>query len=317
MRMLTRGSRHGIPSKEADMARKNKKTAASGQKEYKKRSLAAEVWRNYKKNPSAMIALVLVIVIVFVAIFAQFFYDFKKDIVKQHVKEKFQKPSAEHWFGTDNYGRDVFTRVIYGTKYSLSVGVVAVAISCIVGVTLGLIAGYYGGVIEDVILRFCEVFTGIPSILMGVALMTAFGQSIGVLMLAIGLVYSPMYCRTTRAAVLPVRDQEYIEAARVAGVGDLGIMFNHVLPNDLSPIIVQVTMGIASAILCASGLSFLGLGVPIPMPEWGAMLSEGREFMRDYMYLTIFPGLAIMITVLSFNLMGDGLRDALDPKLKQ
>ena len=299
------------------MARKNGKAIASGQKVYKKRSIAAEVWRNYKKNPSAMIALVLVLVIVCVAIFAQFFYNYKTDIVKQHIKEKFQKPSAEHWFGTDNYGRDVFTRVIYGTKYSLSVGVVAVAISCIVGVTLGLIAGYYGGVIEDLILRFCEVFTGIPSILMGVALMTAFGQSIGVLMLAIGLVYSPMYCRTTRAAVLPVRDQEYIEAARVAGVGDLGIMFKHVLPNALSPIIVQVTMGVASAILCASGLSFLGLGVPIPMPEWGAMLSEGREFMRDYMYLTIFPGLAIMITVLSFNLMGDGLRDALDPKLKQ
>ena len=299
------------------MARKKNKAEVSGQKQYKKRSIAAEVWRNYKKNPSAMIALVLVVIIVFVAIFAQFFYDFKKDIVKQHIKEKFQKPSAEHWFGTDNYGRDVFTRVIYGTKYSLSVGVVAVAISCIVGVTLGLIAGYYGGFIEDLILRFCEVFTGIPSILMGVALMTAFGQSIGVLMLAIGLVYAPMYCRTTRAAVLPVRDQEYIEAARVAGVGDLGIMFNHVLPNALSPIIVQVTMGVASAILCASGLSFLGLGVPIPMPEWGAMLSEGREFMRDYMYLTIFPGLAIMITVLSFNLMGDGLRDALDPKLKQ
>ena len=299
------------------MARKKKKAEVSGQKQYKKRSIAAEVWRNYKKNPSAMIALVLVVIIVFVAIFAQFFYDFKKDIVKQHIKEKFQKPSAEHWFGTDNYGRDVFTRVIYGTKYSLSVGVVAVAISCIVGVTLGLIAGYYGGFFEGLILRFCEVFTGIPSILMGVALMTAFGQSIGVLMLAIGLVYAPMYCRTTRAAVLPVRDQEYIEAARVAGVGDLGIMFNHVLPNALSPIIVQVTMGVASAILCASGLSFLGLGVPIPMPEWGAMLSEGREFMRDYMYLTIFPGLAIMITVLSFNLMGDGLRDALDPKLKQ
>lgn len=298
------------------MARK-KNAEVSGQKQYKKRSIAAEVWRNYKKNPSAMIALVLVVIIVFVAVFAQFFYDFKKDIVKQHIKEKFQKPSKEHWFGTDNYGRDVFTRVIYGTKYSLSVGVVAVAISCIVGVTLGLIAGYYGGFIEDLILRFCEVFTGIPSILMGVALMTAFGQSIGVLMLAIGLVYAPMYCRTTRAAVLPVRDQEYIEAARVAGVGDLGIMFNHVLPNALSPIIVQVTMGVASAILCASGLSFLGLGVPIPMPEWGAMLSEGREFMRDYMYLTIFPGLAIMITVLSFNLMGDGLRDALDPKLKQ
>ncbi len=293
------------------------KISAAELKQYKKRSLFSEVWHNYKKNPSAMIALFLVIVIIIVAIASQFMFDYKADIVKQNVKEKFTHPNAEHPFGTDNYGRDVFTRVLYGARYSLSVGVVAVAISCILGVTLGLIAGYYGGFIEDFILRFCEIFTGIPSILLGVALISAFGQSIIVLMMAIGLVYTPMYCRTTRAAVLPVRDQEYIEAARVAGVGDLKIMFSHVLPNSLSPIIVQVTMGVASAILTASSLSFLGLGVPIPLPEWGAMLSEGREFMRDHMYLTIFPGLAIMITVLSFNLMGDGLRDALDPKLKE
>ena len=264
-----------------------------------------------------MIGLIIVILIILLALFAQIYYDYQADIVQQNIKEKFQQPNAEHWFGTDNYGRDVFIRVLYGAKYSLSVGIIAVAISTVIGVTLGLIAGYKGGKIEDFILRFCEVFTGIPSVLMGVALMTAFGQSLIVLMMAIGLVYVPMYTRTTRAAVMPVRDEEYIEAAKVAGVSDFGIMFKHVLPNALSPIIVQITMGVASAILTASNLSFLGLGVPIPSPEWGAMLSEGRNYMRDYMYLTIFPGLAIMTTVLSFNLMGDGLRDALDPKLKQ
>ncbi len=295
----------------------NGRISAAELKKYKKRSLFAEVWRNYKKNPSAMIALFVVLAIIAIAIVSQFVFDYKTDIVQQNIREKLQPPSLAHPFGTDNYGRDVLVRVLYGAKYSLSVGVVAVIISSVVGITLGLVAGYYGGLAEDLILRFCEIFTGIPSILMGVALMTAFGQSLGVLMMAIGIVYAPMYCRTTRAAVLPVRDEEYIEAARVSGVSDLRIMFSHVLPNALSPIIVQITMGVASAILCASGLSFLGLGVPIPMPEWGSMLSEGRDFMRDYMYLTIFPGLAIMITVLSFNLMGDGLRDALDPKLKE
>jgi peptide/nickel transport system permease protein len=303
-------------SKEAEME-KNRRVSASELKQYKKRSLMQEVWRNYKKNPSAMIGLVIVVVLVVVAIIAQIIFNYDTDIVQQNVAEAYQTPSAEHWFGTDNYGRDVFVRILYGAKYSLSVGIVAVAVSTVVGVTLGLIAGYYGGFIEDFILRFAEIFSGIPSVLMGVALMTAFGQSLTVLMMAIGLVYAPMYTRTTRAAVMPVRDEEYIEAARVAGVSDMGIMFKHVLPNSLSPIIVQVTMGVANAILTASHLSFLGLGVPIPSPEWGAMLSEGRNYMRDSMYLTVFPGLAIMITVLSFNLMGDGLRDALDPKLKE
>lgn len=284
---------------------------------YKKRSMVSEVWRNYKKSPSAMVGLIVICLIVIIAIVSQFVFDYNIDIVQQDIMNRLQKPSNEHIFGTDQYGRDVLVRVLYGAKYSLSVGIVSTAISCIIGSTLGLIAGYYGGITENIILRTCEVFMGIPSILLGIAIMSAFGQSLVVLMYAVGLVYVPMFARTARAAVLPVRDQEYIEAARVSGVSDLTIIFSHVLPNSLSPIIVQVTMGVANGILTASSLSFLGLGVPVPAPEWGAMLSSGREFIRDYSYLTLFPGLAIMITVLSFNLMGDGLRDALDPKLKQ
>lgn len=285
---------------------------------YKKRSMWQEMWRNYKKNPSAMVGLAVIIIIVIVAIAAQFIYDYNIDIVQQNIKERFMEPgTAGHLLGTDNYGRDELTRILYGAKYSLAVGIVSVAISCLVGSTLGLIAGYYGGVIENIILRVCEVFMGIPSVLLGIAIMSAFGQSLFVLMLAVGLVYVPMFARTARAAVLPVREEEYIEAARVSGVNDFKIIFGHVLPNSLSPIIVQVTMGVANGILSASFLSFLGLGVPVPAPEWGAMLSSGREFIRDYGYLTTFPGLAIMITVLAINLMGDGLRDALDPKLKQ
>lgn len=297
---------------------KNSKITADELRSYQKRSLWQEIWRNYRKSPSAMIGLIIIAIIVILAIVSQFIYDYQTDIVQQDIMNRFLKPGVDgHFLGTDQYGRDVLTRILYGAKYSLAVGIVSVAISCALGSSLGLIAGYYGGVIENIILRVCEVFMGIPSVLLGIAIMSAFGQSLFVLMLAVGLVYVPMFARTARAAVLPVRDEEYIEAARVSGVNDLKIIFGHVLPNSLSPIIVQVTMGVANGILSASFLSFLGLGVPVPAPEWGAMLSSGREFIRDSGYLTTFPGLAIMITVLAFNLMGDGLRDALDPKLKQ
>lgn len=286
-------------------------------KAYKKRSIASEVWRNYKKSPSAMIGLITIGIIIVVAIIAQLIYNYEVDIVQQDIMNRLQGPSAGHLLGTDQYGRDVLVRILYGAKYSLAVGIISVAISCFFGSTLGLIAGYYGGVTENIILRVCEVFVGIPSVLLGIAIMSAFGQSLAVLMFAIGLVYVPMFARTARAAVLPVRCEEYIEAARVSGMNDFQIIFSHIMPNSMAPIIVQVTMGVANGILTASSLSFLGLGVPVPAPEWGAMLSSGREFIRDYGYLTFFPGLAIMITVLAFNLMGDGLRDALDPKLKQ
>lgn len=284
---------------------------------YKKLSPLKEIWRNYKKSPSAMIGLIVIIIIIILAIVAQVVYDYNLDIVAQDMPNRLIGPSKDHLFGTDQYGRDILVRILYGAKYSLSVGIVSVAISALVGSTLGLIAGYYGGITENIILRLCETFAGVPSILLGIAIMAAFGQSLAVLMFAIGLVYVPMFARTARAAVLPVREQEYIEAARMSGMTDFSIIFKHVMPNSLAPIIVQITMGVANGILTASQLSFLGLGVPVPAPEWGAMLSSGREYIRDYSYLTFFPGFAIMITVLAFNLMGDGLRDALDPKLKQ
>lgn len=314
MPLWTPASRRSIRSEVEKMAKTKLNKAPN---EVKKRGMWSELWRNYKKSPSAMLGLVVVGIIIVLAVWAQFAYDYNTDIVEQHIKERFQEPNSEHWLGTDQYGRDVLTRILYGAKYSLSVGLVSMAIACSVGSSLGLIAGYYGGWIENIILRTCEVFVGIPTILLGVAIMTAFGQSLGVLMWAIGLVYVPLFARTARAAVLPVRAEEYIEAARMAGVSDMGIIFKHILPNSLSPIIVRTTMGVASGILSASSLSFLGMGVPVPAPEWGAMLSNGREFIRDHSYLTLFPGLAIMITVLAFNLVGDGLRDALDPKLKR
>jgi len=314
--MLTRASKRNIQSEVINMITENKYSIEE-LKAYKKRSMVKEVWRNYKKSPSAMIGLIVLCIILIVAITAQIVYDYEVDIVQQDILNRLQKPSSEHILGTDQYGRDIFARILYGAQYSLAVGIVSVAISCLIGSTLGLVAGYYGGLIENIILRTSEIFVGIPSVLLGIAIMAAFGQSIVVLMLAIGLVYVPMFARTARAAVLPVREQEYIEAAKVSGMSDLNIIFTHVLPNSLSPIIVQITMGVANGILTASQLSFLGLGVPVPAPEWGAMLSSGREFIRDYSYLTLFPGVAIMMTVLSFNLMGDGLRDALDPKLKQ
>lgn len=317
MHMPTRVLRRNIQSEVVGMVTDERKYNIEELKSYKKRSITAEVWRNYKRSPSAMIGLIVICIIVVVAIISQIIFDYNTDIVQQDIMNRLQVPSGEHLLGTDQYGRDVFVRILYGAKYSLTVGIVSVAISCLLGSTLGLIAGYYGGIVENIILRACEVFMGIPSILLGIAIMSAFGQSLAVLMFAIGLVYVPMFARTARAAVLPVREQEYIEAAKVSGVSDLGIIFTHVLPNSMSPIIVQITMGVANGILTASSLSFLGLGVPVPAPEWGAMLSSGREFIRDYGYLTFFPGLAIMITVLAFNLMGDGLRDALDPKLKQ
>ena len=283
----------------------------------KKYSKASDIWYNFSHSKGAMAGLIVILLIVILSFYAQLHYDFQEDIVKQHIAERMQHPSPAHWFGTDQFGRDIFARILYGAKYSLIVGISSVFVSCVFGGFLGLVAGYYGGVTENLILRFCEIFVGIPTILLGIAIMNAFGQSTGALILAIGLVYVPVFSRTTRAAVLPIREEEYIEAAKACGVSDLKIILSHVLPNCLSPVIVQCTMGVANGIITASSLSFLGMGIPQPAPEWGAMLSSGRDFIRDYSYMTMFPGLAIVITVVALNLVGDGLRDALDPKLKK
>lgn len=284
---------------------------------YKKRSSLGMVWHQLKKNKGAIIGLVLILLVIILALCAPLIYDYKSDIIKNHVRERMLFPSREHPFGTDDLGRDILARVIWGARYSLAVGVVAVMFALVVGVTLGAIAGYVGGVFEDIVMRICDIFSSIPSVLLAIAVVSAMGKSTVNLMIAVGLASSAPFTRVARAAVLVVRDEEYIEAAKAIGMRDWQIILEHILPNCVSQIIVQATLRVGSAIISAAQLSFLGLGVPAPAPEWGAMLSSGRQFIRDYSYMTLFPGLAIMLCVLSLNLLGDGLRDALDPKLKR
>lgn len=276
-----------------------------------------DVLKRLAKNKGALCGGVILVILIFIALFADLFIDYDVQVIGQNVAERLQGPSSAHWFGTDEVGRDIFARIMYGTRYSLSVGIVAVMIGLVIGVTLGACAGYFGGTIENVIMRGIDILGAIPGILLAIVIVSVMGQSIFILMLAIGITSVPQFVRITRAAVLTVKNEEYIEASKTIGLSHWKIIFKHVLPNCLSPIIVQTTLRVASAIISASGLSFLGLGVPAPQPEWGALLSAGRKYIRDYSYMTIFPGLAIMITVLSLNLVGDGLRDALDPKLKK
>lgn len=283
----------------------------------KARSQMGEVWHQFRRNKGAMIGSAIVLIIVFIALFADVFLDYDTQVVGQNVAERLQWPSARHWFGTDELGRDIFFRVLYGTRFSCSVGLVAVTIGLVIGVTLGAIAGFYGGTLEEVIMRSTDILGAVPNMLMAIVIVSVLGQSIWNLMLAVGITSVPQFVRITRAAVLTVRNQEYVEASKAIGLSNRRIIFKHILPNCLSPITVQATLRVASAIISASSLSFLGLGVPAPSPEWGALLSGGRKYIRDYSYMTLFPGLAIMITVLALNMMGDGLRDSLDPKLKK
>ena len=284
---------------------------------YKKRSQLGEVWHSFKKNKGALLGLVVLFLLILVSIVTYFLIDYDTQIVRHVVAERLQSPSLKHPFGTDQYGRDIFLRILYGARYSLSVGIVAVMVSLFIGGVLGVIAGYFGGLTEGIIMRICDVFSSIPSMLLAISISTAFGASTFVLMIAVGVVTVPAFARVARASVMTICDQEFIEAARAIGATRTRIMFGHILPNSLAPIMVQVTMRVGSAIITAASLSFIGLGVPAPAPEWGAMLSEGRSFIRDYSYMTMFPGIAIVITVLAINLIGDGLRDAMDPKLKR
>lgn len=282
---------------------------------HRNRSKAGEIWHRLKKNKGAMAGLVILIILALIALTVDFWLP--EDLINgQNLREKLQGPSLKHLFGTDELGRDLFWRVVYGTRYSLAIGFVAVIISAVVGVPLGAVAGYYGGKVETVIMRVADIFSAIPSILLAIAIVSLLGRTTFNLMLAIGIAAVPQFARVTRASVLTVKSQEYVEAARALGKNDLYIIFKHILPNCLSPIIVQTTLRIAGAIVSASSLSFLGVGVRPPSPEWGALLNAGKDLIMGYSYLCLFPGLAIMITVLAFNMVGDGLRDAMDPKLK-
>ena len=284
---------------------------------YAKRSTMGEIWHRLKKNKGAMFGLFLLILIIVVALGAPLIFDYETQVINQDLMNRLQKPSWEHPFGTDELGRDIMARVLYGARYSLAVGIIAVVIAIIIGVTLGCIAGYVGGAVSEVIMRVTDIFSSVPTMLLAIAIVSAFGVSLTNLMLAVGVTSAPAFVRIARASIMTVRNEDYVEAARALGVPTWKNVLVHMLPNSISPLIVQATQRVASAIISASSLSFLGLGVPQPAPEWGAMLSGGRNFIRDYSYMTLFPGLAIMITVLAFNLLGDGIRDAIDPKLKR
>ena len=283
----------------------------------KKRSQFEEVWRRLKKNKMAMVGLAIVVFLVLLAVFADFLFDYEEVVIKQNTAIRLQGPSAEHWFGTDEFGRDILARLVHGGRISLVVGVVAVSIALVLGGTLGAISGFFGGKVDMIISRAMDILLAVPSLLLSITIVSALGPSIMNLMIAIAVSSVPGYARIVRSSVMTVRDNEFVEAAKAIGANDAQIIASHILPNCLAPIIVQVSLKVASAILSTSGLSFLGLGVKAPTPEWGSMLSGGRAYLRNAPHLTVFPGLCIMLTILSMNLLGDGLRDALDPKLKQ
>lgn len=282
----------------------------------KKRNQLKDLWKRMKKNKAAMVGLFLIVMFVLLAIFADVIVNYNEDALRVKVTERLLSPSGSHWFGTDEYGRDIFARIVFGTRISLFVGVISVGIALTFGGTLGALAGYYGGRLDNIIMRILDVLLAIPTILLAITIVASLGASIINLMIAVGISNIPGFARVVRAAVLSVKDQEYIEAAKAIGARDHIIIIRHVLPNSMASVMVYATLKVATAIMATASLSFIGLGVQPPTPEWGAMLSGGRAYIRDQMALVLFPGLAIALTVLSLNLIGDGLRDALDPKLK-
>jgi peptide/nickel transport system permease protein len=281
----------------------------------KKRSQWAEMWRRLKRNKMAMFGLSVIILIIVTAIFANFLapYSYRE----QNLDRINFKPNSQNILGTDDLGRDILSRIIYGARISLQVGFVAVSISIVIGGILGALAGFYGGKTDNIIMRLMDIFLAIPSILLAIAIVSAFGGGLLNVMIAVGISSIPTYARIVKASVISIKEQEFIEAARAVGATDLRIIFRHIIPNSLAPIIVQGTLGVAGAILAAAGLSFIGMGIQPPTPEWGAMLSNGRHIIRTSPHVATFPGLAIMLTIFALNLLGDGLRDALDPRLKQ
>jgi len=276
-----------------------------------------------RRNKAALLGAVIAIGYVFVAMFGPFLapynpYDMRLD-------QALQSPSLAHPFGFDELGRDIFSRVIYGTRISFVISVVSVGIAMMIGVTLGTLSGYFGGAIDAIAMRGVDIMMAFPEILLALAIVSALrggAQVIGTetaisyLIIAVGLYSIPQFIRISRASVMSVKQNEYVEAARATGEGTTGLILQYILPNALAPLIVQATLRIGTAILTAAGLSFLGLGVQPPTPEWGSMTSYGRNYLRVAPYLATFPGLAIMLVVLGFNLFGDGLRDALDPRLR-
>ena len=273
-----------------------------------------DAWRRLRRSRGAMVGLGIVAFFAALAVFAPLAAP--GDPIAQDLDARLLPPSRQHWLGTDDLGRDLLTRMIYGGRVSLTVGIVSVGLALAVGTLLGLLAGYYSGWSESLTMRMMDIMLAFPATLLAIFIVGVRGPGLNNAMLAIGVINIPIFARIVRGSVLRVRHEDYVEAARALGASQNRILGRHVLPNTLAPIIVQGTLGIGAAILEAAGLSFLGLGAQAPTPEWGAMLTNTREFLRDAPWAATFPGLAILFTVVGFNLLGDGLRDALDPRLR-
>ncbi len=291
----------------------------------KSRSLLEDAWLRFKRNKRALIGVFFILLLLMIAIIS-LFLDLVSDnafynelVIKQDLFSKLQKPNLHEFkniFGRDEFGRSIIYRIIWGTRYSLCTGFMVVLLACIFGGVLGAIAGFFGGIIDNTIMRFMDIFLAIPYTLFAIAIVSTLGPSMVNLFISLALPAIPEYARITRSAILSVKGKEYVDAARAIGASNSTIIFKYLIPNSLSPIIVQATIGIAQAILNISALSFLGLGIQPPAPEWGSMLTAAKVYIRDAWHITVIPGLFIVLTAIAFNLFGDGLRDALDPKLK-
>ncbi len=287
------------------------------------RTLFQQAWIQFKYNKRAMLGLFIIgalLAIVFVTIVIDLATGneiYNNYVIKQNLYLKLQGPSPEHPLGCDEFGRDMLFRILWGTKYSLLLGFCAVTLSLLIGGPLGMLAGFYGGKADNIIMRIMDVFMACPFILLAMAIVAALGASTVNLLIALGVSGMASFSRITRAAVMSVKDKEFVESARAVGANDFIILMKYILPNSMAPILVQLTLRIGSSILNVAGLSYIGLGVQPPLPEWGAILTAAKVYMRDAWHISVFPGLFLVITVVAFNLFGDGLRDALDPKLKR
>jgi peptide/nickel transport system permease protein len=288
---------------------------AATPKKKKRKSQFVSVMQRVMENPAAVLGLVVFCVLVFIAFFSPVLTPYKFD--KIDVLNSYQFPSLAHPCGTDQLGRDILSRLMYGARYSLQIGLWSTLFGTVFGVLFGAIAGFFGGAVDEFVMRVCDIFQSIPGQIMDVAISCALGTGFVNCIIALSISGISGTARMMRASILSIREMDYIQAASITNCSTARTIIRHLIPNAFSPIIVQATMGIGGHITAAAGLAYLGLGVQPPTPEWGAMLSEGRAYIRQYPYMCIFPGLLIVITVLSLNLLGDGLRDALDPKLKR
>jgi len=270
------------------------------------------------KNKLSLLALIVLILLVAMAICAPWIVPYPEDIADEtHISEKFQEPSSEHWMGTDELGRDVFSRVVYGARVSILNGILAVAVALLIGVPLGAIAGSFGGKIDDILMRITDVFLSFPPLLLAIVLVALLGSSLTNAILAIAISWWPWYTRLVRGQAISIKERKFVQAAETIGTSRTKIIFKHIIPNCISPVIVQASMDIGGVIMTLASLSFLGLGAQSPTPEWGLMISTGRSYFPDKWWCCIFPGLAIFLTVLCFNLLGDAIREILDPKTRK